>query len=303
MRWAFYIRTEATTVPIEFAFAHESAVLFGVATVCSGMLFLRAKNNRDRFLLLGHMLLMVLATLVTGRRAATMVLLIGLLAVGWQLFPKRPVQVAAIGIPMLFVGVAYLGIFWNKEYGAVAQPARAIRSQISPSDRDASSDDYRLTEVYNVEQTIRLNLVFGIGFGNQYYQFQPLPDLTEFWPLQLNTPHQNVLWLWLKMGVTGIAIFLGLWMLAVKRCLVAIRGTPRAGPLPIYPVILVATLLMYFGFARIDQTLVLTRGTAPLAAVMAMAFLLPQPALTTARATVAMRPSLKQQRGIRRADR
>ncbi len=178
--------------------------------------------------------------------------------------------VLALSIPGLLAGIAYLAIFWNQEYGALAQPARAIRSQIDPSARDASSDDYRVRERYNVTETLKLNRIFGIGFGRPFAQFQPLPDLTDFWPLQAYTPHQNVLWLWLKMGVVGVAVILGLWLVAFKRCLEAIRSTPKTAPLPATAVILAASLLMYLAYAQIDLALTGTRGIAPLAAAIAL---------------------------------
>lgn len=271
-RWFFYTREGNSPVPVEFAFAHENAVLFGIAVVVSGMCLLRAQTNGARFWLIAHMLLVLLATFVTGRRAGTMVLLMGGLTVAWLLLPKRPIAVLAISIPVLCMGATYLAVYWNHEYGAIAQPARAIRSQISPSERDASSDDYRVKERFNVTETLKYNRILGIGFGRPFAQFEPLPDLTDFWPLQDYTPHQNVLWLWLKMGVAGIAVLMGLWMLALKRCLDVIRSTPRSAPLPATAVILASSLLMYLSYAQIDQALTGTRAIGALAIILAMSF-------------------------------
>lgn len=271
-RWAFYTRSGDSPVPIEFAFAHENAVLFGIAVVISGMYMLRAKSNGTRIALILHMLLLLAATFVTGRRAGTLVLLVGGMTVAGLLFPKRPIAVLIVSIPVLIVGVAYLGAYWNKEYGALAQPARAIRSQIDPSTRDASSDDYRVIERFNVTETLKLNKVFGIGFGRPFAQFQPLPDLTAFWPTQDYTPHQNVLWLWLKMGILGVSVMLGVWLVALKRCFEVIRSTPKSAPLPITPVVLATTLLMYLSYAQIDQALTGTRGIGALAVAIALCF-------------------------------
>ncbi|OAI40735.1 hypothetical protein AYO38_05340 [bacterium SCGC AG-212-C10] len=275
IRYYTLTRGGVSEVPLEFAYAHESAMFFGMAFIYATLRFLGSGSKRERFLLVLFNLLVLAAMLATGRRAATLVLMIGVLVIGWQLFPRRPIMVAAIAIPMMAMGAVYLAVFWNQEYGAIAQPARAIRSQISPSARDLSSDEYRTTERYNVTKTIEVNKIFGVGFGNPFISFQPLPPLDDFWPLQLYTPHQNILWLWLKMGIIGISVFLGTWVLAMKRCLIAIREAPKKGPLPILPVTLACSLLMYLSYARIDQALVSTRGMAPLAVVCALAFLLP----------------------------
>ncbi len=271
-RWLFYTRSGDSPVPIEFAFAHENAVFFGIAVLISGMQFVKARSNGARAALLLHMLLMLIATFVTGRRAGTLMLLMGGATVAWLLFPKRPVAVLAVSLPLLLMGGAYLATYWNHEYGTIAQPARAIRSQISPSPRDASSDDYRVIERYNVEQTLKFNPLFGVGFGNPFAQFRQLPNLKDFWPLQDYTPHQNILWLWLKMGILGIAVFLGLWLVALKRCIQVVRSTPRNAPLPTAAITLAAILLMYFSYAQIDLALTGTRAIAPLAAALALCF-------------------------------
>ncbi len=271
-RWWFYTRGGESPVPIEFAFAHENAIFFGIAVLISGLQMTKATSNGARILFLLHMVLILVATVVTGRRAGTLVLLVGGASVAWMMFPKRPVAVLMVSIPLLMAGAVYLAAYWNHEYGAAAQPARAIRSQISPSARDASSDEYRVIERYDVEETLKLNRLFGVGFGKPFAQFQPLPDLKDFWPLQDYTPHQNILWLWLKMGVPGIAVILGLWLVGLKRCIQVARSTPRNAPLPTAAITLAAILLMYFSYASIDQALTGTRGIAPLAAALALCF-------------------------------
>lgn len=272
LRWAFYTRGGESPVPLEFAFAHENAVFFGIAIVIAGLGMVRAQSNGARLLWLLQVVLLLAATLVTGRRAGTLVLLVGGATVAWLIFPKRPVAVMVVSLPLMLVGSVYLAAFWNKEYGALAQPARAIRSQISPSARDQSSDEYREIERFNVEETLRLNKVFGVGFGKPFAQFQPLTDLTDFWPLQAYTPHQNILWLWLKTGLIGISVFLGLWIVSLKRCIEAIRAVPRSEAIPVAPIILASVLLMYIAYAQIDQALTSTRSVAPLAIAIALSF-------------------------------
>jgi hypothetical protein len=273
LRYAFFLK--ASGVSSEDAFAHEDAAFLGIAFIAGCAFLIRARTHRERIFLVGYCMLLVAAEMASARRAGFLVLFVGGAVMVWLLLPKRPLAVLLVMIPVLTLGSAYVAAYWNKDYGALAQPARAIRSQISPSERDESSDLYRKIEKFDVEQTLHGSELFGIGFGRPFAQYQPLPPLSTFWSLQLYTPHTNVLWLWLKMGVLGITVFLSIWVLALKRCLVALRERPRADPVPVLPLVLACSLLMYLAYARVDLALVGSRSMAPLAAIVAVALCLP----------------------------
>jgi len=166
---------------------------------------------------------------------------------------------------------AYLAVYWNQDYGTIAQPARAIRSQFQPSGRDDSSDIYRTIEKYDVEQTIRYNRMFGVGFGRPFIQFQPLPDLTSFWPLQSYTSHQSVLWLWLKMGWLGISVFLGLVVVVLSRCLERMRGLATANADWAVAAVLFSATLAFIVYATVDLGFAGSRAAAPAAVLAALA--------------------------------
>src|SRR5690606_1481232 len=134
----------------EMAFAHESTIFLAMAFAVCAFLLLRGEKGWTRVGLLLLMLLCVAAIVATGRRAGTLVGLIGAVSVLAFSFPRRPLLVAGLSILLLIGSGAYLGAYWNKEYGATAQPARAIRSQFQPSVRDNSSDIYRATEAFNL---------------------------------------------------------------------------------------------------------------------------------------------------------
>jgi hypothetical protein len=235
----------------------------------AGVYFFRSASLGRRTLLVLFSALLLGAIVATGRRAGTLVLLMGFMVLVWYLVPKRPVMVIAVTLPLLIGASVYLAVYWHREYGALAQPARAVRSQFDPTPRDESSDDYRDREKANVLATIELNQPFGVGFGRPFAVIQPLPDLTSFWPLQRHVPHQNLLWLWLKMGVLGLAVILGVWVLALARCALAVRSAPGIPPLP---VILICILFIGLAFASVDILLGGTRGTAVMGVALALAF-------------------------------
>ncbi len=264
----FGVRSGDSSVPIEFVFAHESALIMGVGLLLGGAQLLRAKDLKGRLLMVGYCAVVFAAMLATGRRAATLVVLIGVLSMGLSLLPRRPILVLSLGGILAIGFTAYLAAYWNQEYGALAQPARAVRSQFDPTVRDESSDSYRQIEKSDVIETIRLNRVFGVGFGRPFVQFQLLPDLKSFWPLQSYTPHQGILWLWLKMGWLGISVFLGFVMLVLQRCrdrMALLRHMPIDSLEWMAAAVAFSVVLMFIVYSTVDLGFASTRSLAPAA--------------------------------------
>jgi O-antigen ligase len=184
----------------------------------------------------------------------------------------RPLMVIVVVTLLGISGTVYLAAYWNAEYGALAQPARAIRSQIDPSPRDESSDTYRDAERYNLIATIRGNRIFGVGFGNEFGRYVALPDLTGFWPLQFHTPHQNIYWLWLKMGVVGVSVVLAIFMAALARCMRSIFRRPEMDGVWLTAAVVATGLLMFLMFATVDVVFPSPRGMVVLGVLFALAF-------------------------------
>lgn len=272
VRYVVYVRGERLDVPPEFAFSHEGSVILGVGLIASVIAAFRQQATASqRVLAVLSCLLIFGAMIASGRRAATLVLIVGAGTLGVAMLPRRPRLVLIVAIPLLLATAAYLGAFWNKEYGALAQPARAIRSQFDPSLRDESSDEYRTMEKTNVVETIRVNRVFGVGFGKPFYQYRPLPNLQRFWSLQYYTPHQNVLWLWLKMGIVGITVVLGFLTVAMCRCIQAARDAKSEEEWAV-PVVCLTILVMFLIYSTVDLGFIGPRSVAPAVVACAIAF-------------------------------
>jgi O-antigen ligase len=271
LRYVVYVRGGELTVPLEFAFTHEGSLVLGVGLLI-GLVTLVEKRHAasTRLLLVAYALLLSLAMAATGRRAATLVLITGVVTLALLWFPRRPKLVIAAALPLALLAGVYLSVYWNKEYGAIAQPARAVRSQIDPSARDESSDVYRDIEKFDVVATIRGNRLLGVGFGRRFAQYQPLPDLERFWTLQFYTPHENVLWLWLKLGLPGIGVCVGVWLVALKRCLVAWHDA-ACGFRHEIAAVAFGTILMFVIYSTIDLGFVGVRSVVLFVAVLAFA--------------------------------
>lgn len=272
-RYVVYLAGERSGIPREFWFGHETGLFLAFGCLLAGIGVMSQRTDGARLLFALHGLLMTTAMMMTGRRSAILVVLAGMLIAAWLLLPRRPVLLTTLGVVALFGGAGYLAVYWDATVGPLAEPARAIRSQFDPDPRDRSSDEYRRIERNNLERTISESPLFGIGFGQPFTQFEPLPEL-DFWPLQSYTPHQNILWLWLKTGIVGASVLIGLWVLAFGRCLRACRRVPRLRDIPATPMLLAAALFMYLAYARVDLAFVNSRSAVPLAAVFALALML-----------------------------
>lgn len=271
-RYIIYVRGERLDVPVEFAFSHEGSVILGVGLVVSTVALFRREGTMGQRVQAALCCALIFAAMIaSGRRAATLVLLVGGGTLGLAMLPRRPKLVIVLAIPILLGTGAYLGAYWNKEYGALAQPARAIRSQFDPSLRDESSDEYRTIEKFDVVETIRANRLFGVGFGRPFYQVRPLPNLERFWPLQYYTPHQNVLWLWLKLGVLGISVVLAFAVVAMNRCIQAARHARTDEEWGV-AVVCLTVLVMFLIYSTVDLGFIGPRSVAPAVVACAVAF-------------------------------
>jgi hypothetical protein len=186
----------------------DSAVLaFGVVLSVALITFRGTPWQRRVAFVLVPLSLLCMA--VMHRRAAFGILPFGLIALAIIVYRLRPKQFwRYVPIIALLLSV-YLVAYWNNT-GTLGQPARAIRSQFQPDPRDASSNLYRDIEHADIIANIRSSRIMGLGFGQQFTFYYPLPDLS-FWQFWHYTPHNAVLWVWMDGGVAcGFAFF---WLL------------------------------------------------------------------------------------------
>ena len=91
---------------------------------------------------------------------------------------------------------------WNSNSGLGA-PARAIKSQVSPNYRDASSDTYRVKENANLELNIKQGGPLGKGYGVKINYALPIVDISSLDPVIAYVPHNQVLDVLVSMGLLG----------------------------------------------------------------------------------------------------
>jgi hypothetical protein len=147
----------------------------------------------------------IFADLVNNRRAAWLVLgggMLTLFAIGYVALPERRHVLGRVAILGLLVSVVYFPLYWNKD-GTLAQPARAVKSAISPDPRDEASDLYRLEEDANLQYNIAQGGLIGKGFGIPIDYALPIVNIQAIDPDILYIPHNGVLYVLMRMGILG----------------------------------------------------------------------------------------------------
>lgn len=226
------VRASASTV-LEHEDTLFVVVIFGLLAVAA--LVRRALSRRLFFALIVLAPFAALVMEINKRRAAylcLMVLALTFVPILWSLFsrPEQRRRLAFILIASALILGTYTAAFWNS-YGRLGGPAQLVRSLVEPNERDAASNLYRVQENANLNYTITsspITMFAGVGFGKPMQIVSPMVDLTATWPLQLYMPHNNMLWIWMRMGMLGFVIFwamIGAAILLIMACMrLALKG-------------------------------------------------------------------------------
>ena len=178
----------------------EAGALGGA--VCLGM----ALNDRR---LAWASLLMALAALV--------------LVSPWNRARRFVVRATLASLPALLV---YAAAGWSST-ATIFKPVRDLRSLTGTSvdvDKDASTQ-FRDDENFNLVATWQEAPLVGAGFGHEFVEYVPLPDISRFMPTYHYQPHNGVLWLWTVGGLVGFSL---LWLFLVAGVYFAARAYHRA---------------------------------------------------------------------------
>ena len=213
------------------------------------------KGSWSKRLLLPLMALPVALTyLATQRRSAFIALFIALGLMALLLY-RESRKVFFIIVPIVaLIGVMYLAAFWNRS-GALGLPAQAIKSVIAEdqaSAKDQSSNIYRIIENINASYTIHLRPLTGVGFGQPFHFFVPLPDISSFIWWEYIT-HNSIAWIWMKTGVGGFFAVMFLVGTAVMTGVRVLWQMPR-NDMSAIAATAVLYIIMHFIFAYVDMS-------------------------------------------------
>lgn len=205
-----------------FRFVQQGFTLGGAATLTNHedplfivmlIIFLLAMAlfnavDRQRLMLLLLLFPLLFGFYVAQRRAAYAALATMLATLFVILPSKERLMLTKTGVLFLFIVGGYTAAFWNSE-SRFASPVRLVKTALS-NDKETAGDRYysnlyRQFEKYDLAMTAQFSPVFGIGFGNKYYQ--PIPLANIRFPLKDYIPHNEILWLIVKTGAIGFFLF------------------------------------------------------------------------------------------------
>ena len=246
-----FINYAGQPVPDQGVGSHEEAFFFNSFIIFFIVSCVYRPSKAMFYTMIAFLPLVIIGNLACNRRAGTAALIIALpimVAVVYKTLPKYRKTIAIASVCFGLLGTAYYQEFKNSS-SMLAQPARAVKSQFDPDERDASSNSYRDAENADLMATIRLDPILGYGYGKRMLHAVPIADISktyEFWDI---VTHDQILWIWMRVGTIG---FIAFW-LAMCGCI--IYGVQRAtNPdvdwetqgVALYTV-LVLTMLIVFG--------------------------------------------------------
>jgi len=203
-----------TTGAHETLTSHEDPVFFTTLFFLLLGLLVFGASRRQRIVLAVLFPFLLWGFFVGQRRAAYGGLIISII-VFLMLIPTVNLRRAVfVLVPVLLFLMGYVTLFWESE-SRLATPLQRVKSavegkdeqsEVVVKDRDYYSNLYRKIEDYDLAYTITSYPLFGTGFGMRYLQPIELLRLTVF-PLQDFQAHNNVLWLFAKVGAVGFFFF------------------------------------------------------------------------------------------------
>jgi hypothetical protein len=230
----------------DFVVGHEEALFFSLFMVLTACLWIFQVPGRLRTTATFLLPLVLVADLVNSRRAAWLILggeLIALTIVAMVAVPSRRRFMGKIMALALVVSAVYFPAYWNHS-GALAGPARAVKSAVAPNTRDESSDLYRMQENENLKLNIREGGAIGRGFGVPInYLPGTITDISSIDPLIRFVPHNGVLYILMRMGLLGGIAF---WSLLAAGIITGCRLVrSRNREVAVFGTVLVCALVGY----------------------------------------------------------
>jgi hypothetical protein len=209
--------------------AHEQSFFFVLVLLILVMMLLHHFQRGLFIAILISLPTLLIALVANNRRADYVALFLGI-GVAWLLVILIRPQSRRVLVPILVGTILFGAIYvvaFQKSSSPLGQPARAVVSVFNPSaadERDTASNAYRIIENYDLKFTESQSPLLGYGFGKPFIQTVPLPNVSQIDPYYLYIPHNNVLWVWMRLGPIG---FGALWYLIgtaiVTGCLIARR--------------------------------------------------------------------------------
>jgi len=207
-----YVTMAGVPLPDQGVGSHEEAFFFDCFTLLLIVLSLCKAYQRLQWVMWALLPFVMLGNVACNRRAGTAALVIALpllLLAAYRALPERRRLIVGFCVALTVGFSIYYPLFKNSA-SIFAQPARAIKSNFQPDTRDAGSNAARDAENANLMATVRSSPLIGIGYGHRYLHVVYMVDISDIYELEDFLPHNNILWVWERIGIFG---FLAFWMM------------------------------------------------------------------------------------------
>ena len=196
--------------------SHEESFFFASLLVLFILLCLHHRYQPQFYAALLVLPFVVIAMVANNRRAAYIGLALAI-PVAWLLIfrIKRHARKRLLVIMLIstVLSVGYVAAFSHSSTG-FGKPAHAIVSIFSSDSTDTRNTDsnlYRTAENNDLIYSVKQSPVFGLGFGIPYFQPVPLisiaANVAAVDPNYRYIPHNNIYWIWMRLGTIGFFAF------------------------------------------------------------------------------------------------
>jgi hypothetical protein len=225
--------------------SHEASYFFVIFVFLTLALWLFDQKGRLRTWATWLLPVVIFAIVANDRREAWEMLGGGLLCFGVIAYKAMPIRRRALGktvVALVLVSAVYFPVMWDSN-STLSLPARAVKSQVKPSARDASSDLYRVQENDNLELNIKQGGLVGKGLGVKIDYALPITDLSDIDASIPYVPHDDVLGVLMNMGLFGgVAV----WFLIGSGVIFGSRlATVRDHEMAVIGIVLACALIAY----------------------------------------------------------
>jgi O-Antigen ligase len=267
--WNYTVVLGSSLSDVRSITGHEDALFIAWMVVLLVVLVAYRAAVWQRIALIALGPVMAFTFVMTDRRAAYVALVLGLMVVGALLATdvrKRGLVVKTMLITLL-LSAFVVGLGWN-DSGLLGHPARVVKSVVAPDNKeDEDSSYYRRAEEVNLMHTIESNPVAGLGFGRPF-QFSGQGGIVDVgFSLENVIPHDEILWIWAKMGTAGFALF---WVMIGS--MIAFGGvvfrTARSPYLKSVAALVTAAVVMQIMVSYVDLQLTYARNMVFLAVLL-----------------------------------
>ncbi len=238
-----YVTLQGLPLPDQGVGSHEEAFFFDSYVALLLSLAVCGAFPKLKWTMLALLPLVVLGNLACNRRAGTAAYIVIaplLTLAAYQALPARRRLISLLAAVAVVAFAGYYAAYQNSD-SILAQPARAIKSQFQPDARDASSNAYRDAENADLMATVHAAPLQGWGYGRHMIHAVPIADIStqyEWWDIMT---HNQVLWVWMRVGTFG---FLAFWLMISAVVVCACRTVRDAKADPERKAVAMAALLI-----------------------------------------------------------